>query len=282
MKKEEIRKYQLSQIELLEETDRICKELNIYYYLIGGTLLGAVRHDGFIPWDADIDIAMRREHYEKFREYWKIANSDRYFYAHYSTETNHLSPHALLRIKDTHIKFSTRKTIYNPKNDGIYMDIFPLDEPPMDKNLQKKQMKRIKNIKKIIEFKIGYVYTSTGKLKLLVKKLIQFCLLPFSLPMIYNCLDNTMKKYSGSNSGYLVSMASHYSYWKQLMTEDIYGKPVRVNFEGYDFCAPAETDKYLKQIYGDYMKLPPEEKRFSDLNSIECIDYGKESKGYND
>ena len=73
MESHEIKKYQQFQLRLLERTDRICQELGIRYYMIGGTLLGAVRHGGFIPWDADIDIAMRRADYERFRQYWMEA-----------------------------------------------------------------------------------------------------------------------------------------------------------------------------------------------------------------
>ena len=89
---EEVRKYQLAQLELMRLMHELCDKLNLTYYLIGGTLLGAVRHGGFIPWDPDIDIAMPREDYEKIREYFSQLDSDRYLYQHYSTEKNHLFP----------------------------------------------------------------------------------------------------------------------------------------------------------------------------------------------
>ena len=89
---EEIRKYQLAQLELIDVVNNLCSELNLTYYIIGGTLLGAVRHKGFIPWDPDIDIAMPRDDYEKLRQYFAENKSDRYFYQHYSTEKNHLFP----------------------------------------------------------------------------------------------------------------------------------------------------------------------------------------------
>lgn len=271
----DVRKYQMAQMELLEQTDRICSELGIGYYLIGGTLLGAVRHDGFIPWDADIDIAMVRGDYEKFRQYWATHESHRYFYQHHTTEPNHLSPHAILRIKGTHVVMKSRLSEkYRCAEDGVYLDIFPLDEPPVSRFAQKRQMKALRRIRRVIELKAAYTYGNTGKMKKLLKKILQLCLLPVSLPALNRALDRCMRRYTGTNPGYLVSMASHYSYWKQLMRADIYGQPRRIRFEDGMFLAPAKTEEYLERIYGDYMKLPPEEKRYSDLQNIAYIDYG--------
>ena len=272
----EARKLQKTQLVLLHETDRICRELGIRYYMIGGTLLGAVRHGGFIPWDADIDIAMCREAYEKFRKYWEENTSEKFFYQSYATEKNHLSPHALLRIRGTHVVMNSRRAERFPvAEDGIYLDIFPLDEAPVSHKKQKRQMLEIKRIRRLIELKAAYTYgKNTGKLKRIAKRMIQICLTPCSLLTLNKRLDKAMRRHTGSNSGYLVSMASHYSYWKQLMPEEIYGDPQRIHFEDGEYCAPADTDAYLRKIYGAYMQLPPVEKRFSDLDNIAYIDYG--------
>ena len=136
----DVRKFQLAQLDLIREIDRVCKELGIDYYLIGGTLLGAIRHGGFIPWDTDMDIAMRRSDYEKFGQYWLERDDDRFFYQHYKTEKNHLSPHAILKIKNTHIYYNKDTEKYKVKFDGLFLDIFPLDEPPAEKKLQAKQL----------------------------------------------------------------------------------------------------------------------------------------------
>lgn len=272
----EVRKYQMAQLELMDVTDQVCRELGIVYYLIGGTLLGAVRHGGFIPWDADIDIAMKRADYEKFREYWLKKNSSRYFYQDHTTEANHLSPHAILRIRGTHVVMKGRRTErYQPAHDGIYLDIFPLDEPPADRKLQEKQMQQIRRIKRVMELKAAYTYgKATGALKRLAKRLVQLLLVPVTLTMLNRRLHAVMQRHHGCGSGYLVSMASHYSYWKQLMKQEIYGEPVPIRFEDRMYLAPACPDAYLTQLYRNYMELPPEEKRFSDLNTIDHIDYG--------
>ena len=272
----DVRKYQLKQLDLIKEIDKVCTVLGITYYLIGGTLLGAIRHGGFIPWDTDMDIALKREDYEKLRKYWENNENSKFFFQHYENEKNHLSPHAILKLKGTRIFFKNRNSEkYVPKYSGLFLDIFPLDEPPCDKKSQEKQAKAIRLIEQIIELKAAFTYNNTGKMKLFAKKLIQFLLFPFSLHFLQKKLDGVMQKYNGSGSGYLVSMASHYSYWKQLMPADIYGEPVKVSYEGLLLSAPAEIDEYLKRIYGDYMKLPPENKRSNEMENILNVDYGE-------
>lgn len=273
MNKEELREYQLAQLELLDITDKICKENGLKYYLIGGTLLGAIRHKGFIPWDADIDIAMPREDYDAFLKYWAENPSERFFYEHYSTEKNHLSPHAILKIKNTKVVMKDMISKYKPKFDGIYMDVFPLDNPPELKEQQEQQANKIKKIKRIVELKSGYEYNSNSAVKKIAKKIIQIALLPVSFTYLNKKVDNCMKKYSLPDGNYLVSMASHYSYWKQLMPKEIYGEPTRVTFEDRSYNAPAKTDEYLTRIYNDYMKLPSDDNLYSILDYIVKVDY---------
>ncbi len=273
MNMDELREYQLAQLELLDITDEICKKMNLTYYLIGGTLLGAVRHKGFIPWDADIDIAMPREDYEAFLRYWTENPSSRYFYQHFSTEKNHLTPHAILKIKNTKVVMCERVSKYKPEHEGIYMDVFPLDNPPELAEQQQKQAKKIKRIQRIIELKAGYEYASTSTLQKCAKKLLQVFLLPFSFVFLNRQMDNCMKKYSSPDGKFLVSMASHYSYWKQLMPKDIYGEPTKVSFENKLYNAPAEVNEYLTRIYKDYMKLPTDDNLYAILDFIVRVDY---------
>lgn len=277
MNQDKIRKYQLSQLELLRETDRICRELNISYYLIGGTLLGAIRHRGFIPWDADIDIAMRRKDYEIFRKYWLSHGNDDYFYEHYLTDPNHWGPHAILRKKGTHIKYKRRENEkYQPMYDGIYLDIFPLDEAPKQKWIQVVQARLIRIMYQVSEQKVARVYEDNiSALKLARKKIVQLLLSPITFRTLGKLRDWVMQWGNNHGDGHLVSMASHYSYRKQYMLDEVYGVPVEVDFEGEKRLAPAQTHTYLSQLFGDYMKLPPEDKRYSELNNIIDVDYSE-------
>lgn len=272
MTAEEIREYQLAQLELMNMVDKLCSKLHLTYYIIGGTLLGAVRHQGFIPWDPDIDIAMPRDDYEKLREYFAQNDSKRYFYQHYSTEKNHLPGHALIKIKDSHVIFKAKER-FATRYDGIYLDVFPLDNAPLNKRLQEKQMKKIRTIKKLISLKSTKIFNKNGATVIFIKNLTSFLLSPLTFRYLNRKRDKVMRQYNGINNNYLVSMASHYSYWKQLMPSEIYGQPTRIEFEGLSLSAPAQISEYLTRIFGDYMKLPPEDSRWQIFNVFEKIDY---------
>ena len=273
MTKDEIRQYQLAQLELMAMVDELCSDLSLTYYIIGGTLLGAIRHKGFIPWDPDIDIAMPRKDYEKLREYFASNKSDRYFYQHHSTEKNHFSGHALIKIKDSHVFFKSKGSRFKPVYDGIYLDIFPLDNAPLDKKLQEKQMKKIKGIKRLIEIKSAKVFENNKAPLILGKYAVSLLLTPLTFTYLNKLRDKMMRKYDGKCNKYLVSMASHYSYWKQLMPSEVYGEPHRIQFENLSLCAPAQSEEYLTRIYGDFMKLPPEDKCWEQLNFLEKVEY---------
>ncbi len=277
MNRDELRTLQMVEMKLLRYVDRICKNLNIKYYLIGGTLLGAVRHGGFIPWDVDIDIAMLRKDYEIFKKYCIQRECEEFFFEDYSTEKNHSECHAILKLKDTEIRWEVRnKDRYPVENNGIYLDIFPLDYAPNDKKRQKRQQRTIKFLSSLIQAKVCRDYGS-GKVVYCVKKILGFVLRPVPFYSIQKTVEKQMRKYNDGECDYIVSMASHYSYTKQLMPFDYYGTPIEIPFEDGIFWAPAKTHEYLKKLFGDYMKLPPEETRYEILNMLEYVDYG----GYN-
>ena len=272
MTKEELRTYQLIQLELLDYFHTFCVENNLCYYLIGGTLLGAVRHKGFIPWDPDIDVAIPRKDYEIFKEKMLDNGNDKYYYSHYLTEKNHASPHALLRLKKTHVIINGKKSKHED-SDGIYLDIFPLDYPPENKRLQKKQENSIKRIRKIIYYKRCTIFDKNKHIKNALKWFISICLKPISLRFLNKRLDKIEMKYSNISSNYLVSMSSHYSYSKQMIKKDVYGKPKNILFEGKYYYSPNNEKAYLEQIFGkNYMEPPNESSRYDFLESFDFVD----------
>lgn len=275
MKINEIRPLQKTELKLLIEADRICKELGIKYYLIGGTLLGAVRHGGFIPWDVDIDIAMVRDEYEKFRDYCIEKNSDVFFYEDYMTEKNHPERHAIFKLKGTTIQYEmSKKEPCKKQCNGIYLDIFPLDYAPDDERKQKQQQNAIKFYSVLLEAKACRDYGG-GKTRYLIKKILSVFLKPVSFKSLLVKVEKVMKKYNNGPKNYIVSMASHYSYKKQCMPFGVYGNPQKIMFEGLEFFAPEKIDDYLTRIYKDYMKLPSEDERYGMIQSIDYVDYGK-------
>ena len=275
MDTKKIRKLQEVEMNLLLEADRICKELNINYYLIGGTLLGAVRHGGFIPWDMDIDIAMVREDYELFKAYCINNGHEDFFLQDQATEKYHPVLHALFRLNGTKVVFrhdlKERKRVANA---GIYMDIFPLDFAPDSPREQNWQRRKIRVVARLLELKRCRDYTG-GKVKYVIKRFLSVLaqLIPFEL--LQNYVERVMQQYNNGKREYIVSMASHYSYKKQYMPFEVYGEPRKIMFEGHEFSAPAKTEEYLTQLFGDYMQLPPVEKQRAMMETLEYVDFGK-------
>lgn len=254
---------ELSKIQIQDELyktmlfiHRFCEENKIRYYMIGGTALGAVRHGGFIPWDDDIDIAMRRSDYEKFLTCWE--DNDKYFIQNYKNDRK--SRHTLSRILicGTKIKLNNSENI-TPRNPNLFIDIFPLDEVPVDAKQREKQRKSLLKIKKLIGKKINT--TSSSAIKHFVKVGIKFALFPVSFGWLVSKFDNIAMQYSGCRSGIICSMSSQYDYNRQAMDSEIYGDGTKMKFMDSEFYAPSQVDRYLNLLYGDYMKLPPEEKR---------------------
>jgi lipopolysaccharide cholinephosphotransferase len=272
--KDEFRKLQLTQLEIMDEVHRICEKNGIQYYIIGGTALGAVRHGGFIPWDLDIDIAMKRADYDHFKEACEKDLDNRYIYRDYANTHDFNHPHALLCIQNTVLVNKFDKFNPGKENLGIYLDIFPLDNAPVEEEKWTQQAKELSRIKRLKEFKYGMCYQK-HPLKTFVKKVISLSIFWTSVDRINKKMDDCMRRYSQEKTGFLCSMASHYSYGKQYMPEEIYGVPQLVAFEDRKYYAPQDLDAYLTRIYKDYMKLPPEKDRQLNLGVFEKVVFDK-------
>lgn len=270
MNMEEFKKLQHVQMEIMDEVHRVCCENNIEYYIIGGTALGAARHGGYIPWDLDIDIAMSRANYERFAEICQTALSERYVYHDYKNTPNFTHPHALVCIKNTFL--STRFDYLNPKEEnlGIYLDVFPLDTAPEDSNLQNKQVKAIERIKKLKYFRRGYVHRKNFAVKA-IRKGLSALMFFYSIDRLNADFEKVCRKYEGTDSSLWCSMSSHYRYSKQCMPAEVYGTPQLVKFEDRMYYAPEKLDEYLTRIYNDYMKLPPENERQSNIGRFDKV-----------
>lgn len=277
MNKQGIRKYQMSQLKLLDYFDCICREMQLKYFLVFGTLLGAIRHKGFIPWDADIDVAMYRTDYEALRSYFiKQPNPDLY-YEHYENEKNHISPHAILKIKGTHVVFgnkSLRKI--EQKNDGIYIDIFPIDNIKDPDLSEIEQVKKIIDLRRLVYLKTAIDYDHTNnRLKEFGKILVSLALSPISYYSLNAKTDKIMNMYNDTQTDYVGILTDPLVYRKQLYPRNVFGSGKEAEFEGHSFFVPSEPEQFLAIRYGDYMKLPPESERWRFIETvIESVDYG--------
>lgn len=250
-------------LNILKEVSDFCDKNSITYYLSAGTLIGAIRHKGFIPWDDDIDIDMPRPDYERFIELYKKKGK-------YSIcapyDSNSIYIHTKVYDSQT-VKYEGGIDYSRFTPLGIDIDIFPIDGQPTneDESVFKKQVKRRAIYYSL--FQACVCSTDYKKFKSLIK--IHICRL-FGKNFFCRLYINSAKQYSYTTSSMLgfVSPFSQYSY-KNRHDKKVFKDKVKVQFEDGKFWAPIGYDEYLCNIYGDYMQLPPIEKQQSHhINSI--------------
>lgn len=256
----EFKKLQQAQLEIMDEVHRLCEENGIAYYLIAGSALGAVRHGGFIPWDMDIDVGMRRAEYDRFREACLTGLSERFVYRDFQNTSGYSRPHALICIKNT--RLASRFDKFNPgqENYGISLDIFPLDNAPATQDLQERHKKAVLFVKRALYRKKAECF-QRAPLKNFIKKAVSCLMLFTTQDKLNRRLDEVLRRHDGEETGFIGSFTSPYRYEKECMPAAVYGKPTPVSFEGRTFYIPEQADAYLTQLYGNYMEIPSEEKR---------------------
>lgn len=260
MKKMDVRSVQRLQMEALHEVDRICRRHQLRYYLIGGTLIGAVRHKGFVPWDDDIDIAMLRPDYEAFLAVCREELEDRFFLQNATTDPYFYQSLTRICTEGTYINEGYSKHL--PFHKGLYLDIFPLDPIPDSEKERKKHAREIRRWDKLIFYKSCYVYDRGFlRTKWLGKKILQMLLAPVSFSWIMDRKERAIRRFEHEDRQWICSTASRYPYEKQIHPVSRFGNPEYLEFEGERVPAPTDWHGYLQQVYGNYMKLPPEEQQ---------------------
>lgn len=252
-----IRKLQLLELKILLELNRICDKHKIQYFLMGGTLLGAVRHNGFIPWDDDIDIGMMRSEYVKFLEVCKYELSEDYFLQTFESDESYLFAFAKIRLNGTEYSEPINKDVLH--HNGIYIDIFPFDHAPDNHYLRKLHRLMLLEMDTMCWMKYGYVKKPTTlKLKALSTlrlKTHRYLSRFFSKSQLIRMRENLLQKYNKKQTKYCIN-ASFFHY-----PSEIFDQFIELEFEGIKFPAPAGYTTYLECAYGDYMRLPPEHER---------------------
>ena len=258
MTPEQLRKLQLIELDQLNVFADLCERHNLKYYLYGGTLLGAVRHSGFIPWDDDIDVAMPRADYNKFQQIAAKELPDAYFFE--TPESIPGNPYYMSRIrKKNTIYQSDWVKRFNLPSTGIWIDIFPLDDQPAQMSL--KQHIDGKLIYSFLNKLIKNHGRSPSEAQSLPAKVGLFMtrLLPFTF---YQKLrDRIARRHEGRNLPYVITYAGIAGYKKETFPKAFLEPSATLEFEGRQYTVPGNYDAWLKHIYGDYMQLPPIEKR---------------------
>lgn len=273
MEENNLRSAQLLQLKIAMEIKRICEKHEIAYFMVAGTLLGAVRHHGFIPWDDDLDIGMLRPDYERFLHVCQEELAPCFFLQDWNTDRHYGLPFAKIRLNHTH--YVERNAAKVQAHDGIYVDVFPFDNVPSDPQLQKKQDKETYLLKRLILVKNGYESweeEETGKK--LVYKLANILSMPISLKFLQNRLLRAMLRYNSEETPKVVTFGGSYGYQKETIERAWVRECTQLPFEETFFSAPMRYKEYLGYFYGDYMQLPPEDKR-GDRHHIQKVDFGE-------
>ena len=248
------------ELEMLRYLDNICKTDHIDYMLIGGSLLGAIRHNGFIPWDDDIDIILTMENYDKLFSVLKNIKHEHFKLLHYSIQKD--CYHPFMKFVDTRtcVKEKNKKEI---SNYGVFIDIFGYFKFPENINEGKKHFKKInylrKNMGRCSDKKLIYNFSFKNILRIPLK--IKSKVIGMNYYM--NKYDKVMRKYSNTNTHFMVSNWPVYSYEHEIQEYDNLKDVCCHNFEDINALIPVQYDKILTKLYGNYMELPPVEKRIS-------------------
>lgn len=274
MSQETVNKAHAAQLLIMDDIHRVCIENGIKYYLLGGSALGAIRHSGFIPWDADIDIAMFRKDYDRFvSEASKYLNT-RFECHSYITDAVYSPPHALVVLKDSKLLFSY--TDNNPllKPQGIYVDILPLDFITEDQSLQKKHARDLKAISKVKTLKNSKIYNNDDSIKRICKYSLRFIFKIFSWKYLNRRQQEIAMRFNKINEPTLCCSAlSHYNYNKLTMPISVFGEPKEYLFEGRKYYGPEMIEEYLCHIFGDYRQLPSQESITRQINELVDVSY---------
>ena len=253
------------ELENLRMLMEICEKNHLRYYLIGGSLLGAMRHRGFIPWDDDIDVGMPRPDYNRFVQ---IAKG--YLPDHMDVKTMTSDPN--YKCYFTRL-INNKKKIYWDHGQytaviGVWMDVFPLDGLPENPLLRKLQVFRVKLNKALYKFtQIDYVSTNRTNRPFSERFLIRFAQLT-RIGRLMNAdkrlkkLDRALQRYDYDTSAYAWNFSGCYGQ-REIVPHIQLGGSRTTEFEGMQASIPEAAEDYLTSIYGDYMKLPPEDQRKS-------------------
>lgn len=271
MDKTLLRRVQLTQLEIAREIKRVCEENDIRFFLLGGTYLGAVRHQGFIPWDDDMDLGMLRGEYEKFCRIAPEKLGPDYCLQTWYTEPNYGLPFGKVMKRGT-VYLESKKSRRLQEN-GIYVDIFPFDSVPQDLQQRQKLAKHLLRLYRLRLMKCGYKPWMEEEKVLWHKRLgylfYQFQALFCGKQALARDYDALAEAQPDTDTVSEQSGMAQPLYVRRAWCEDL----VNYTFEGEQFPAPRAYDEFLTIYYGDYMQLPPEDQR-ENRHQIVQVDFG--------
>ena len=245
---------QVISLDIMKDIDRVCRKHGLKYTGIGGTLIGAIRHHGFIPWDDDIDIAMPREDYNKLLKIYPKECDKRYKIFSYTTDDDYY--YSFIKVSDTTTRVSEA---YKPAINemGVFVDIFPID------NLSSKNYKlKYKYLYYILmQIQVSLCFDSPKKYRKLAKKIVR----PFFAPRSYKYYLNKLNKYSQKeNNNSNTNLTGIFMVGDDDMHDhSVFDSYIDLQFEDTQIMSVKNYDRFLRDRFGDYMVIPPENERVS-------------------
>lgn len=253
MKRIELAELKKIQLEILDRLHEFCTENDIHYWLDNGTLLGAIRHKGYIPWDDDIDVGMLRPDFDKFMQLFNDKNTR---YKCYSVENNEKFGYPFGKLLDT------ETVLYEPDEKGmkscVNIDIFVYDNAPEDDKIVDKMYKKRDIYRAMNNIRVFHVLRHDRFSGRLIKKILNVLLLPFPRYYFTKKMAKNATLYRDAETSRIGNFTS---ITRILCDKSLVSESVDVEFEGKTYKAPIGYDEWLRAFYGDYMQLPPEEKR---------------------
>lgn len=247
------------ELQIMDEIVRICEKYNIKYFLAGGSMIGAVRHNGFIPWDDDIDVGMFRQEYERFLKLCKKELSYPYFIQTYDNDDGYCYVHAKIRRSDT---TAIRKIDWKSGltfNQGIFVDIVPFDNIPDTLIPRVWHFTNVIISERILKRYFNYRGFEHHSWKSRLFKVLVDCVIAFKSPdKIYSSCDKMLKKYSGKNTTFVGELTTNYKYKKSRRERVLYDELVDHPFEDRIYKIPKRYEEILNLAYGDWRTPKPQ------------------------
>lgn len=250
--------------EILQIIDSICRAHHLTYFAIGGTALGAVRHQGFIPWDDDIDLGMPRKDYEAFLKYAETELPEGFHLQHYRTEAK--SPFYFTKIRKDHTQFVEYYLKDMDIHQGIFVDIFPFDNVPKNKTVRSLHFRFCRGLYQLYLSKSLTTVCSSrfdqkDNFKGKIRKILHFLLLPIPKAWLFHLLDRSVQLFNNKECDEI----SHIVRRRLRVYLDDLLPITYLPFGKQEMPVPKNYDTYLKAQFGNYDVLPPEDKRYGHL-----------------
>jgi lipopolysaccharide cholinephosphotransferase len=262
----DIKRIQKIQLDILKHFDRLCRSNNLVYFLNYGSLLGAVRHAGFIPWDDDIDVMMPRSDYNKLIQVLESNEHENYQFISMHTDRKYFAP--IAKMYDNNTLLIQNYGQIESHELGIYIDIFILDGLPEDEKTQKHILKRSDRLRFLWSLSIRKPNAKSKNLAVaIVKTIISIPFLLIGYRYFLTLLDKHCSKYSDLSCDYLAVICFGEGEREIFKKNDIF-PPKSIRFEDKEYLCPNNTQLYLERMYGDYMKIPAEKDRKQHMNTV--------------